>query len=881
MASASSNGQNDVQGSRYMNCWNYLTYLSLPLVWLVALGSVDTLQAADAASQFRLQWAEAAPIPNELGVAGPVVGLHNGGLIVAGGANFPRPVWETSKVWHDDIYVLPDAEKEGASWQRVGQLPRPLGYAACVSLERGILVMGGNDAQQVFDDVLLVEWSGDKVAVTAYPKLPRPCVHGQATVVGNHVYLAGGQSGPSLDSAMSNFWRMELKENPSDCVWEALPDCPAPARALNLTVSQHNGFYECVYVISGRAEVDGEVRFLTDMWEYTPDTNSWRSRCELPSCVMAGSGIDLGANHILVLGGDDGSLFARADDLKDNHPGFTKSTWAYHTITDRWTSAGASSANLVTTHAVRLGGQMLIPSGEIRPRVRSPKVWRVTVLPAENSFGILNYTVLFGYLAAMVGVGLFFARRNRTTDDYFRGGMHIPWWAAGCSIYATMLSSLTYTGIPSKAFQQDWVASIGNFTIPIVAGVAVFVALPFYRRINATSAYEYLERRFNRSVRLFGSASFALFHVFRMAVVLALTALTLDIATPLSPAQCVLLMGVLSIIYCTLGGIEAVIWTDTLQTVVLLGGALIAVVWILSGIDGGFQGMLTEAGKDNKFKWAHFNLDATSAQVAIWFMVVGGMAQNFSSYTADQAVVQRYMTTATERLAARSIWTNAIMVIPTTFLFFGIGTALFAFYRSQPHRLDPTVAADQIFPLFISRELPAGLAGLIVAGVFAAAQSTVSTSMNSISTTIVTDFIRPLGLIRDEHGYLRIAQLLTMLFGVAGTLAGLSFINPDIRSLFDEFIKVIGLFMGVLGGLFILGALTCRANAFGAMIGGLSGAAVMFLLWKYTEVTGYLYTFCGITSCVIIGYGISLLSGSKSNDDLAGLTIYTLESRSE
>ena len=151
--------------------------------------------------------------------------------------------------------------------------------------------------------------------------------------------------------------------------------------------------------------------------------------------------------------------------------------------------------------------------------------------------------------------------------------------------------------------------------------------------------------------------------------------------------------------------------------------------------------------------------------------------------------------------------------------------------------------------------------------------------MNSISTTIVTDFIRPLGLIREERSYLRIAQGLTLLFGVAGTVAGLSFINPEIRSLFDEFIKVIGLFMGVLGGLFILGALTCRANASGAMIGALSGAAVMFSLWKYTDVTGYLYTFCGIASCVIVGYGASMLFRGKNREDLVGLTVYTLESR--
>ena len=438
-----------------------------------------------------------------------------------------------------------------------------------------------------------------------------------------------------------------------------------------------------------------------------------------------------------------------------------------------------------------------------------------------------------------------------------------------------MLSSLTFTGVPSKAYAQDWVYAVGNFMIPVVAVIAVYVALPFYRRIDATSAYEYLEKRFNRPVRLFGSASFTLFHVFRMAVVMSLTGLALAVATPLTPSQSVLVMGVLSIAYCTLGGIEAVIWTDTVQTVVLLGGAVIAFLILIAGVDGGWQGFLTTASEGEKFTVANLHWEATSAQIALWVIVVGGIAQNISSYTADQAVVQRYMTTETQSLAARSIWTNAFLAIPATLLFFGMGTALHAFYRSHPERLDPTATTDQIFPLFIAQEMPIGLAGLIVAGIFAAAQSTVSTSMNSTSTTIVTDFLRPLNVCRSDRGYLRAARLVTFSIGVIGTLIGLLFVNPDIKSLFDQFIKVIGLFMGVLGGLFVLGAVTTRANGVGALIGALVGALSMYLVWQYTAINGYLYTAIGITVCFVVGYGVSLVTG-VSQRDLDGLTIYTL-----
>jgi len=856
------------------------------------------LFVAPCLGQVELIWEELPPIPNELGVAGPIVGvqkLKKAGkieevLIVAGGANFPTPVgktaWDIAKQWHDDIFLLAKDEQGSYAWSKVGKLPKPMGYSACVSLSdesfesNGILVMGGNNAEQTFDDVFRLRWNGTEIEIKQYPSLPRSCVHGQAVVVDGAVYLAGGQSGSSLDTAMDNLWRMKLrKENAAGSNWDEISSIPGSPRALNLTLAQDNGFERCLYLISGRTSVGGTAEsptFLQDVWEYSPAKNTWRERAPVPSCVMAGTGIDFSNSYLYVLGGDDGSLFGD-DVLRENHPGFGKRAFVYHTITDRWIETNETAANHVTSQAVKFDGKIVIPSGEIRPRIRSPKVWSVQTAKRPSSFGVVNYAVLFGYLAAMVGVGIYFAKKNKDTDDYFRGGKRIPWWAAGCSIYATMLSSLTYTGIPSKAFQEDWVVAVMNFTVPVIGLVAVLFALPFYRRIDATSAYEYLQRRFGTSVRLFGSASFVTFHVFRMAVVLALTGLALQVATPLTPQQCVLLMGVLSIIYCTVGGIEAVIWTDTIQTVVLLGGALVAVFYLMSGIDGGFAGFLAEGNAANKFEMAHYNFDLGSAQVAIWFIVLGGLAQNLSSYTADQAVIQRYMTTSSEKLAAKSIWTNCILVIPTTILFFGIGSALYAFYRSHPERLDPNVTADQIFPLFISRELPIGIAGLIVAGIFAAAQSTVSTSMNSMATTVVTDFLRPFNVFASEKRYLLTAKMLTFTFGVLGTLVGLWFVDPNIKSRFDEFIKVLGLFMGVLGGLFILGALTTRANAKGALVGALIGAAVMFALWRYSDVTGYMYTFFGIATCVITGYVFSLLLPSKQQD-LTGLTVYTLNS---
>lgn len=856
----------------------YRSTIILLLALAVPVVPAVSCQLARAQNAAELDWQSLPDLPNELGVAGPFVGVHGDALIVAGGANFARPVWDNDKQWLNRIYVLRKTPA-GFEWIDGGRLPRPIAYGAAVSTREGVVCMGGSDGSKTFDAVSLLQWdsNGQVVRSIEYPSLPRPCAYGQATLIGDVIYLAGGQSGGGLDSAMTNFWSLDvsLKDDPDEFQWRKLDAWSGEPRAFNLTATQHNGFDDCVYVISGRRATSDGIEFLSDVWEYTPRTGGWRPRRDVPRSVCAGTGIGFGQSHLLVLGGDDGALFNQADELKDEHPGFPTEALAYHTITDTWTSFGSIPANHVTTTPVRWHDRIVIASGEVRPRVRTPAVWSVAPSVRQFGFGVVNYVVLGGYLLAMVGIGVYFARRNKSTNDFFRGGQQIPWWAAGCSIFATMLSSLTYTGIPSKAYSQDWVYLLGNLMIPIVAVIAVFVALPFYRRIDATSAYEYLEKRFNRGVRLFGSTSFTLFHVFRMAVVMSLTGLALSAATPLSPAQSVLLMGVLSILYCTMGGIEAVVWTDTIQTFVLLGGAVLALFVLLSGIDGGVGGFWASATEAGKFNLANLHSDVTSAQIALWVIIIGAIGQNLSSYTADQAVVQRYMTTASEKLAARSIWTNAVLTIPASLLFFGIGTALFAYYQSHPQRLDPTIAADQVFPLFIATEMPVGIAGLLVAGIFAAAQSTVSTSMNSTATTIVTDFLRPLSVCGSERGYLHAARIITFSIGVLGTMLGLVFVNPEIKSLFDTFLIVIGLFMGVLGGLFVLGALTRRANGTGALLGALVGAGVMFGLWWDGRVNGYLYTAVGITTCVVAGYGLSLLVG-RPTTDLAGLTIHTL-----
>jgi solute:Na+ symporter, SSS family len=851
-------------GTGFMQHEHVRLAIAIGICALTGLAAPRTSQAQSLAvdSISKLNWERLPSLPNELGVAGPFVGVHNDTLIVAGGANFPQPVWKSKKRWVDEIYVL-RATDGAEAWELAGRLKRSLAYGACVSTPAGIVCIGGSDEESLSQDCFLLAWDASTAAVVqkSLPSLPRPLAYGQACKIGDTIYVAGGQTDSTLDSAVDRIWSLECQFESGAISevgeWVEHPQSPAPSRAFNLVVCQNNGFENCMYVIGGRRQAAETVEFLTDCWEYNPRTKHWRSRAALPQPMVAGAGIDFGQSHIFVLSGDTGELFTRTDALQDQHPGFPKVSFAYHTITDSWTELGATPANQVTTSAVHFGGAIVLPTGEVRPRVRSPEVWRITCPPVASTFSWIDYFVLSVYLLALLAIGVYFARVTRDTEAYFRGSGDIPWWAAGCSIFATMLSSLTFTGVPSKAYAQDWVYAVGNMMIPVVAIAAVYIALPFFRRIDATSAYEYLERRFHWSLRLFASASFAFFHVFRMAIVMSLTGLALAVATPLTPVQSVLLMGILSVAYCSIGGISAVIWTDTLQTFVLLGGALLAIVWMLSGTGASFGESLDLASRSGKLNFANWTLSPMATQLALWVVVVGGLGQNVASYTADQAVVQRYMTTKTQALAARSIWTNAILTIPSTLLFFGIGTSLFLFYRAHPDRLDPTINTDQVFPLFIAQELPNGVSGLIVAAILAAAQSTISTSMNSVASTLIADFVRPMTSSLSDLRLLRVAQLLTVLLGVVGTGLALFFVDASIRSLFDKFIAVIGLCMGVLGGLFVLGALFPKANAFGAWSGAIVGTAVMILVWQATTISSYLYTAVGIVSCVLVGAVVS------------------------
>jgi len=482
--------------------------------------------------------------------------------------------------------------------------------------------------------------------------------------------------------------------------------------------------------------------------------------------------------------------------------------------------------------------------------------------PAELSLGTLNWMTLVAYLAVLVAIGIRCSRKESGTESYFLGGRKIPWWAAGLSLFSTVLSAITYLAMPARAYATDWTLLPVNLCVLAVAPLVVFKYLPVLRRHPITTVYEYLAIRFDRSIQLFGSASFILFQLGRMGIVLLLPALALSAVTGINLYLCVALMGLLSTLYTVLGGIEAVVWTDVLQTGVLLGGAIFALTIICQGLEEGVTDLFRVGAQTGKFHWA--NLEVSLVSESLLVVVLGGLFSNaLVPYTSDQTVVQRYLSTSDEAAARRSLWLGAIMVLPATLLFLLLGTGLFVYFQQHPDQLAPLDTVDQILPWFVVSQMPAGLAGLVIAGVFAAAMSSLDSSMHSIATSVVTDWLKPRARKREENEWLRTARGITFLAGAFGTLTAMLLASSQITYLWDFFLGLLGLLGGTLAGVMAVAVFAPSVRTQHLWPGILVSVITVVCLKSFTAAHSLLFGFAGVVAVLVVALTLVTLSPTK------------------
>jgi len=787
-----------------------------------------------------LDWSPLPPLPDPVGLGGPFVGVDPGGaLVAAGGANFPeRRPWEGGrKVWQDRIWSL---EPDATAWREAGRLPAPRAYGAAVAAEGWLWLLGGCDEDGATAETWRLRLGPEGLARTEPgPALPRASAfHAAALADGRIWLLPGGTDATGMEGQAAGLWSLD-PARPQDG-WSEHPACPGGPRAKAALAAQKLGDgREALFLFGGERPGDG---VLADAWRFLPgepDEAAWSRLADLPRPAAAAPAAALGASHLLLFGGDDGSQ--RGGDPA-HHPGFPAEVHAFHTITGTWAPAGRMETPVVTTHAVDWQGGLVLVSGETRPGVRTAAVQRVEPAPPAPALGRLDWVVLVLYLAALVGMGAWFSRRTRGSDDYFVAGQRIPWWAAGLSIYGTQLSAITFLATPALAYATDLRYAPTWIGILLVVPLVTKVFLPHFRRGNLRTAYEYLERRFSRPVRQIGSGCFLVMQTARMGIVVYLPALALATVTGLDVRACILVTGVLATLYTVLGGMEAVIWTDVLQVFVLIGGVLLALGLAFDGAGGwaAFDGAAGAAKLrlwDGGFSWT---------EAASWSLMLGAIVIMIPPYTTDQAVVQRYLSARSEEAAGRAAWLNGWMSIPAGLLFPTLGVCLWAFYRQQPEDLQLGMANDGILPLFLGDHLPAGFAGLVIAGLLAATMSTLDSAMHSIATAVVNDFYRPRHPEADDARILRVARRWTVAAGLFGTVSATVLASFEITSLFLLFLKALGLLSSGLGTLFLLGVFCPRVGSRAALVGAATGTGVLGALAWATGLHAYWYGAVGI-----------------------------------
>ena len=872
---------------------------------------------AEEDSKGPLSWGHLPALPDKEGFAGAFAGIVSNKntekdyLVVAGGANFPkgRP-WEKEKnpekVYYDLAFKL-EMGAEDASWEKIeGPLGQPVGYGMSVALpKRGSTLFIGGKEQAATDAVweVTADESG-KLTFAPRLKYPLPIVEGVAGVVGETVIVVGGATNREGGGfrTVQEAYMLDTSRGEGEWKWESLPWPEAGtdemARGRVYAVSGVQG--EKFYIFGGRDYADSEDPapgrvhqekldvladcFVLSLKGVNPE---WKSLRDLPRGMSAApsAALPVGVSHLLMVGGVSAQYwrqqFEDRPDLNgagDLHPGFERSVWAYDTITDTWVSAGelpqmaggVPVAVPVTTPVVEWKKKFIVPSGEIKPGVRSPQILVAEVRKLDSKLGLVNWIVVGAYLAGMVGVGYWFMRReaSATTEAYFRGGQKIPFLVAGLSIFATVLSSITFMSIPARAYGTDITWYVGQLAMLILIPVVVLCYLPFFRKLDLTSAYLYLERRFNLGVRLFGSFSFMIAHVGRIAIVLYLPAVALAAVSNINIYAAIIIIGILCVVYTVMGGIEAVVWTDAIQAVVLLGGAILCFILVVVRLDGGFGELFSIAQVDSKLlQNLTFDLNIKDGTTAGFIIFLAFGFNSLNQYTSGQDVVQRYVTTKDIGGARKSLWTTMWMSVCFSIVFFLLGTALYAFYKAQPELLNPAMAkSDGILPFFIMQQLPVGVAGLIIAAVFAASQSSISSSLNSIATAWTKDvdsrLLRPEATDKD---YLNAAKWIVVVVGLLG-IGGASLVAvANIENAFKTFMSIIGLASGSLGGLFALGIFTKRGNEKGAMVGAVVGiATVAIIKFGGFPVTGILNGFIGFSSCLVVGYLVSLATGGST-----------------
>ena len=438
---------------------------------------------------------------------------------------------------------------------------------------------------------------------------------------------------------------------------------------------------------------------------------------------------------------------------------------------------------------------------------------------------IIDIIVFLLFTSGVVAFGCSFFKKKGTSEEFTSAGRSLPGWVVGMSIFATYVSSISYLGYPGKAFSGDWNAFVFSLSIPIASYFAARYFVPFYRSQDSISAYSFLENRFGPWARIYASSCYLLTQIARTGSILYLLALPMNVLLGWHIQTIIVVTSVAIVLYSMLGGMKAVIWTEAIQGIILIGGALVCMFILLFDMPGGPVQTFSIAMEDGKFSLGSFG--SSLSESTFWVCLIYGIFTNLQNYGIDQSYVQRYHTAKNEKEAKFSALFGGYLFIPVSAVFFMIGTGLYAFYKVHPGVLPDGVGADYVFPFFIVNELPVGLTGLLIASIFAAGMSTIATSVTSSSTIILTDYYQRFRKHAGNRERMLVLKLSSVGVGVAGILVAFAFMS--VQSALDAWWALASIFSGGMLGLFLLGYISRKARNFDAVLGVVCG--VILVCW--------------------------------------------------
>jgi solute:Na+ symporter, SSS family len=445
----------------------------------------------------------------------------------------------------------------------------------------------------------------------------------------------------------------------------------------------------------------------------------------------------------------------------------------------------------------------------------------------------IDSLIVLVYFAVVFGIGFYFSRNQKTTEDYFLAGRNVPGWVVIFAIVGTMISSTSFIGHPGNVYARDMWNLPSFLMLPVVMIFVTRYVVVFYRRTIRMSIYDYLEKRFSYLARAYGAAAFIISRVVDMSATLYFLAIPVSYLSGIKMGWVIVIVGLVTLVMTVAGGIAAVVYADVMQGVLLIGGALACLGIALFRPAGGPRAVLETAWNGGKFNWGNWSFSWVNENV--WFFIVGGAIWAVQRYALDQHIVQKYLVAKTDRQAKMGALLGAIACLPVWFMFFLLGACIWAFFQLSGATLPVDVAAvkDNIVPYFIKTQLPVGVIGLVVAALLAAAMSSLDSDLNSMATVIVDDFYARFRPQSPDRRRLWMGRLAVGILGVCSIAFSLLWIG--IGTAMEFGVTLFSIATAGMLGLFALGALTKRADAKGALVGIV--ACVLFTAWAtFTSV---------------------------------------------